>query len=118
MGGKSAKRKGTRVEREFVNQAKAEGLEARRVPGSGAFAGLPGDAYIEGLRCECKARKNGWATMEKWIDGNDVLLLKPDNKDAMVVLWWKDWVKQLREIKDLKAEIEVMKHTIEQMEIV
>ena len=56
--------------------------------------------------------------MEKWIDGNDVLLLKPDNKDAMVVLWWKDWVKQLREIKDLKAEIEVMKHTIEQMEIV
>lgn len=102
MPGRSAKRKGTRVEREFVNQAKAEGLDARRVPGSGAFAGLPGDCYIEGLRCECKARKTGWATMEKWIAGNDVLLLKPDRSDAMVVMWWKDWVQMLKELKELR----------------
>ena len=102
MPGRSAKRKGTRVEREFVNIAKAEGLDAHRVPGSGAFEGLPNDVVIEGHRCECKARKNGWATMERWIAGSDALLLKPDRSPSMVVMWWDDWIQMLKELKDYR----------------
>jgi len=102
MAGRSAKRKGTRVERDFVNKAKSQGLDSHRVPGSGAFIGLPGDIYIEGQRCECKARKNGFAMMERWLKGNDVLLLKPDFKPEMVVMWWDDWIQMLKELKEYR----------------
>ena len=46
-GGRASKTKGTMFERQVTNELKAAGLNASRVPLSGALAGYPGDVIIE-----------------------------------------------------------------------
>lgn len=49
------KDKGSRFESRVVQDALAEGLSAKKQPGSGQYAGYPNDAVIESLLVECKA---------------------------------------------------------------
>lgn len=97
--------KGSRVEREFVNKLRDSGIYAERVPLSGAAGGqFSGDLVIPvkndtltalspdmtELRAEVKARKDGagFAQLEKWKGDNDLLFLKRDRKEPMVVMDW------------------------------
>lgn len=82
------KRKGTRVEREIASFFDGISfVRSARIPGSGAFDGLPGDLRIEihnGSRWvkwggESKARKDGFKTLDRWLGEMDVLFLKPDH---------------------------------------
>ncbi|RIH85386.1 hypothetical protein Mterra_01712 [Calidithermus terrae] len=90
MAGSAPKRKGNRVERLVLEQLRAAGLEARRVPLSGSVPDYPGDleATLPGLGrvlIEVKGRKD-FKTLESWLEGRDVLILKPDRKPPLVVV--------------------------------
>lgn len=97
MSGRRSKSKGYRREVEFVELHKALGLDAHRVPLSGAVAGYKGDLRIgvrdRVLSGEVKARAtgSGFVTLEKWLGDNDALFLRRDRASAMVVLPWETW---------------------------
>jgi len=90
-GGRSPKRKGTRVERELVNELVALGLPCFRVPLSGAAGGQwSGDIRVPLLgreyRVEVKARGDGFKQLYAWIAGSDLLIVKADRRDPLAVL--------------------------------
>lgn len=97
MSGRSAKRKGDRVEREIVDLHRAIGLDARRVPLSGSVAEYPGDVIVElpdgPLQLECKARRDGFATLRAWLGSSDALVIRPDRDEPYVVLPWRTWAR-------------------------
>lgn len=90
--GAMSRRKGGRVEREIVNALKEAGIHAERVPLSGAHGGsFAGDVVIaKRWRAEVKARKHGggFTQLEKWLGDNDLLVLKRNHADPMVLLTW------------------------------
>jgi Holliday junction resolvase len=90
-GGRSPKRKGVRVERELVNELVALGLPCHRVPLSGAAGGqCSGDIHIPLLgrmhRAEVKVRGNGFRSLYSWINNADLLIVKADRSEPLVVL--------------------------------
>jgi hypothetical protein len=91
MGLKS-KRKGSRIERELVQRHRAAGIDAERVPLSGAAGGsYTGDIRIQGgLVAEVKARAggDGFKTLERWLGDNDLLFLRRDRSTPLVVMPW------------------------------
>lgn len=97
MSGRRSRNKGARREREFVELHRVLGVEANRVPLSGAAEGFKGDIHLtlrgRALQAEVKARANGsgFTTLEKWLGDNDALFLRRDRADAMVVLPWRTW---------------------------
>ena len=112
-----SKRKGTRIENEIVQRHKALGMQAERVPLSGAAGGsYTGDVVITmkralhghetsavpyknmNLRGEVKARKQGagFTTLERWLGTNDLLFLKRDRQDPMVVMNWDTYAALIR----------------------
>jgi hypothetical protein len=105
------RRKGARVERELVELHKALGIHAERVPLSGAMRykgnGADLDCYIFGpeaapLIGEVKARKAGagFATIARWLGpDNDLLFLKSNNAEPMVVLPWRTWARLLARVQ-------------------
>jgi len=91
--GAMQRRKGAKVEREIVNALKAAGIPAERVPLSGAHGGsFAGDVVVGGgrWRAEVKARKGGegFKQLERWLGENDLLILKRNHGDPMVLLPW------------------------------
>jgi hypothetical protein len=83
-GGRSAKRKGRRVEQELVRLLLELGLVCSRVPLSGAAGGaFSGDIQLELLgrvrTVEVKARRE-FRTLHNWLAGRDLLLLKGDRQ--------------------------------------
>ena len=100
MSGKKSRDKGGRVEREFVNNLVKHGIEAKRVPLSGACDGFKGDIKLWLHNCgfcelmeytaEVKARKNaaGFKMVKQWLGDNDILFLKEDYAPPLVVMGW------------------------------
>ena len=90
-GGHSPKRKGVRAERELVNQLAELGLPCFRVPLSGAAGGeWSGDIHIPLLgrtrRVEVKVRGDGFRQLYAWLSKADVLIVKADRRDPLMVL--------------------------------
>jgi hypothetical protein len=83
MSGLRSRRKGVRVE-----LAIAKLIGARRVSRAyqaGHDLELPiGDDRM--LRIECKARANGFITLYRWLDDRDVLIVKADRQEPLVIL--------------------------------
>ena len=104
--GKPSRDKGGRVEREIVTRHKAIGIHAERVPLSGAAGGrfkYDVDVYAFGrdeapLVSEVKARKHGagFATLERWMGDADILFLRRDRQEPMVVVPWGTWIRLLK----------------------
>jgi Holliday junction resolvase len=94
MGARS-RRKGLVIEREVVNLHRELGVEARRVPLSGACDGFPGDVLVGTFRGEVKARANGtgFRLLEKWLGLNDILFVRRNHAAPMVVLPWATWAR-------------------------
>jgi Holliday junction resolvase len=103
--GRSNKIKGSRVEREIVHLHKDNNIDAKRVPLSGAVEGYKGDIIVslpnKELVAEVKARKNGngFTTIEKWLGDNDILFLKRNNKESLVVLPFNVYINILSELR-------------------
>ena len=94
--------KGNRVERHIVALHKDIDVPCCRVPLSGSMAGFKGDLRIgEGedvLRGEVKARANGqgFRVLEKWLQDNDVLFIKRDRVEPMVVMDWSAYAQLIK----------------------
>lgn len=90
--GKLSRTKGAVYEREVVNEAKSYGLEAQRVPLSGATSYAKGDVEItptfsdEPWVFECKRRKELPAWMLQALGDNAGLILRADNEKSVAVI--------------------------------
>ena len=83
--------KGVRTERAIVNALKARGIAAVRVPLSGAVGGrFAGDIVLpllgRDLCVEVKARTDGFRELYSWLSERDVLIVKADRQDPLVIL--------------------------------
>jgi Holliday junction resolvase len=96
----SSKRKGSRIEREIVELHKAAGIDAERIPLSGAAGGsFTGDVRIDGIGvAEVKARANGkgFATLERWLGDHAALFLRRDRSTPLVLLPWGTYLKLIQ----------------------
>jgi Holliday junction resolvase len=87
MSGRRSGSKGARTERSVVNALQADGIAAVRVPLSGAVAGdivLP--LMGRDLCVEVKARGDGFRELYCWLNERDVLMVKADRQQPLVVV--------------------------------
>jgi hypothetical protein len=90
-GGRASRDKGNRFERAIVRLLQDQGLAAERVPLSGAAGGsYLGDLTVpvigRDLVVEAKSRATGFSQLYSWLEGRDVLVIKADRRDALVIL--------------------------------
>jgi Holliday junction resolvase len=90
-GGRASRDKGNRAERAIVRLLQERGLAAERVPLSGAARGrFGGDVSVPVLgvdrRVEVKCRGNGFRELYKWLDGADMLIVRADRRELLVVV--------------------------------
>ena len=90
-GGRASRQKGNRTERAIVRLLQQRGLAAERVPLSGAARGrFGGDVSVPLLgvdrRVEVKCRCDGFRELYKWLNGADLLVIKCDRGDPLVVI--------------------------------
>lgn len=94
MPGRAPRQKGNRFEREIVEELRAAGLDAHRIPLSGAQRGFKGDVQIRltgrTLTLEAKVRASGFSFIYKAIDGNDALAVKVDRQEPLLILRLSD----------------------------
>lgn len=107
-GGKFAKAKGDRFERECVNFLNSAGIPASRVPLSGSLGGEYSDdlrVEVAGLRrnVECKSRKSGFGTLYGWLGSCYALFTKDDRCEPLVVMRLADWRVLVQEARRLPA---------------
>ena len=92
--GKPSRDKGYRTENSVRKAALIYNLKAYRVPLSGGGS-IKGDVIInndiEEWVLEVKCRANGFKEIYKWIENNDALIIKADNKKALAVLDMNDF---------------------------
>ena len=91
MSGCRSRAKGARAERGVVNALKASGIAAVRVPLSGAVGGrFSGDIVLpllgRDLCVEVKARADGFRDLYCWLKQRDVLIVKTDRREPLVVV--------------------------------
>lgn len=91
--GRRSKKKGYEGEREVVNLLKKYGIEAERVPLSGALKSekYSCDVIIQGLdkRIEVKRRKTGLKTLQKWLaedEHSNYVFFREDYGDWIAVM--------------------------------
>jgi Holliday junction resolvase len=89
--GRRSRDKGARAERALVRLLQAAGFAAERVPLSGAAHGrFGGDVSVPLLgvdrRVEVKARADGFRELYRWLDGADLLVVRADRSEPLVVL--------------------------------
>lgn len=101
--GKQSRDKGNRGERNLVSILRAYGIEAKRVPLSGAAKGFKGDviATIQGKdwQIENKVRKDGFKQIYGWLEGNDALTIKADRQQALIVIPLRTFCELVGEVK-------------------
>ena len=90
-GGKAPRRKGDRVERAIVRALQEHGLGAERVPLSGSAGGsYLGDLTVPLMGAdrvvEVKARATGFAQLYAWLKCRDILVIKTDRREPLVVI--------------------------------
>jgi len=91
MSGRASRQKGNRTERAIVRLLRASSFAAERVPLSGAARGrFGGDISLLLLgvdrRVEVKCRGRGFKEIYAWLDGADLLVIKADRLEPLVVL--------------------------------
>lgn len=103
MSGNHSRNKGYRFEAELVNAVKEHGLEARRIPLSGAAEGFPGDVEIiagfDGktkFTGELKRRKNLPEWIVKALSDHDFMAMREDRGSTLVVLRFDKFLELLQ----------------------
>jgi Holliday junction resolvase len=89
---RSAKAKGTKLEKWVASMLEGLGVSARRQPGSGIYRDFPHDVQmnLNGNRfiVECKARKEPPKVLDGWLGGANVLVVKADRAEPRVYMPW------------------------------
>jgi Holliday junction resolvase len=92
MGGKASRDKGAAYEREIVNWHRGKGVEAERIPLSGAMKGNYASDIKLGpqlaLTAECKRRARAYQDLYDALnqDNSDMLFVRKDRERTLVVL--------------------------------
>jgi hypothetical protein len=94
--GKKSRRKGYTNENKLVNLFKDEGLDAKRIPLSGATDFAKGDILLENKTGEVKVRANGFKQIYNWLAENDFLAIRSDRKPFLVVIQLDEFIKLLK----------------------
>jgi hypothetical protein len=89
-GGSASRQKGNRAERAIVKFLQERGFAAERIPLSGSAGGsYVGDLTVPILevdRCiEVKCRADGFRELYKWLQDRDILILRADRSEPLVV---------------------------------
>ena len=86
----ASRNKGSRFERDIVEELKAAGLDAYRVPLSGAMRGYKGDVHIRTatgqINLEAKVRASGFGFIYQHIEGVDALVIKADRQEPLLIM--------------------------------
>ena len=90
-GGRASRQKGNRAERALVRALQDKGFAAERVPLSGSAGGrFQGDVTVPLIgvdRCiEVKVRADGFVTLDDWLKERDLLVIKADRREPLVVI--------------------------------
>lgn len=90
-GGRASRAKGNRAERAIVRFLQERGFAAERVPLSGSAGGsYLGDITIPLLNVdrvtEVKCRANGFRELYRWLEERDLLIVRADRREPLVVL--------------------------------
>ncbi len=93
--------KGNRYENEIVNALQDMGLDAERVPLSGAAGGsYTGDLTCpvlgEDKKLEAKRRASGFKTLYGWMGDNYGIVIRDDRCPSLVVIRLEDFAKLAR----------------------
>lgn len=91
--GKKSRDKGYRGEYNLLVKLKNHGIDAKRVPLSGATDFCKGDLIIDGLVVEVKVRQNGFKELYKWIENKDLLFVKADRHEYLCIMPLKMFIK-------------------------
>jgi Holliday junction resolvase len=91
MSGRRPGSKGARTERRIVNALQASGIAAVRVPLSGVVGGRFAGGIVLPLMgrdfcVEVRARAGGFQELYCWLNGRDVLIVKADRQEPLVVV--------------------------------
>jgi Holliday junction resolvase len=91
VSGRKSRDKGARTERGVVHALQAKGFAATRMPLSGAAGGrFSGDVVLSlmgrDLCLEVKARADGFRELYGWLEDRDVLIVKADRQEPLVVV--------------------------------
>ena len=76
----------------------SNGIEAERVPLSGSFGGKYDCDVVLGSvdhpkgKIECKNRESLSKYLWEWLEGNDYLVIKRNQKDPLVIMTMEDFV--------------------------
>jgi len=90
-GGRRSRDKGNRAERAIVRFLQDRGFAAERVPLSGSAGGsYLGDMTVpvagRDLVAEVKVRGNGFNQLYDWLTNRDMLIVRADRRERLVVI--------------------------------
>lgn len=94
-----SRQKGDRFERQCIADLAELGVDARRVPLSGALGGEHAHDLTlpNGRRAECKTRARAWSDLFGFLKkGPDVLFIKSDRTDTLAVLTLAEYARLIR----------------------
>jgi Holliday junction resolvase len=91
MSGRRSRNKGNRAERAIVKLLQDRGFAAERVPLSGSAGGsYVSDITVPVLNIdrtvEVKCRANGFRELYRWLVDRDILIVKADRAEPLVIL--------------------------------
>jgi hypothetical protein len=87
MSGRRSRDKGARAERALVRFLQDRGFAAEKISGMykpGADISVP--LLGRGRRVEVKVRSAGFRQLYEWLDGRDLLIVRADRREPLVVL--------------------------------
>lgn len=86
--------KGARFEREVVNALRDAGIDAMRTaPLQTYLANDMPDIKAGDITIECKARASGFKQIYDWKGEHDLLVIKADRREVLVVQTLSSWIK-------------------------
>jgi hypothetical protein len=115
---RSAKAKGTKLEKFVADQLSKVGWFARRQPGSGIYQDFPHDVEARGpcdqnYIIECKSWKDGWRTGDNAMGAADLLVIKRDRGDPRVYMSWDTFERLAGTQQALKEQVEELETRLE-----